>query len=74
VIAVELAWDTEPVVERLAYIPNAKVDYLSETHGAASFDGKKFCAVSNWGISGGQIQAYVVDISNLCNSLVGMKK
>jgi hypothetical protein len=65
VIAVELTWNRDPIVERLAYIPNVKVDYLSETHGAVSFDGKKFCAVSNWGIPGGQIQAYVVDISGL---------
>jgi len=74
VIAVELTWDTEPVVERLAYIPNAKVDYLSETHGAVSFDGKKFCAVSNWGIASGQIQAYVVDITDLYSSSISMNK
>jgi len=66
IIAVELTWDGEPIVERLAYIPNKTVDYLSETHGAVSFDGRKICAVSNWGIAGGQIQAYVVDISELC--------
>ncbi len=66
VIAVELTWAGEPVVERLAYIPNKRADYLSETHGAVSFDGRKFCAVSNWGIAGGQIQAYVVDITDLC--------
>jgi hypothetical protein len=74
VIAVELTWDTESVVERLAYIPNVKVDYFSETHGAVSFDGKKFCAVSNWGIAGGQIQAYVVDITDLCSSSIGTNK
>lgn len=66
VIAVKLTWDGEPIVERLAYIPNLKEDYLSETHGAASFDGRKFCAVSNWGIPGGQVQAYVVDVTHLC--------
>ena len=65
VIAVELAWEGKPVVERLAYIPNAKVGYLSETHGAVSFDGTKFCAVSNWGVPEGQVQAYVVDITEL---------
>jgi hypothetical protein len=72
VIAVELTWNSKPIVERLAYIPNVKVDYLSETHGAVSFDGKKFCAVSNWGIAGGQIQAYVVDISDICSSSTGI--
>lgn len=74
VIAVELTWDTEPVIERLAYIPNVRVDYLSETHGAVSFDGKKFCTVSNWGIPGGQVQAYVVDITDLCGSSVDGNK
>ena len=74
VIAVELTWDTKPIVERLGYIPNVKVDYLSETHGAVSFDGKKFCAVSNWGIADGQIQAYVVDITDLCSSTINMRK
>jgi hypothetical protein len=63
VIAVELTWEGKPVIERLAYIPNLKEDYLSETHGAVSFDGKKFCAVSNWAIPGGQVQAYVVDVT-----------
>mgnify|MGYP001120956507 CR=1 FL=1 len=74
VIAVELTWDNQPVIERLAYIPNIKVDYLSETHGAVSFNGKKFCAVSNWGIAGGQIQAYVVEITHLCNSSISMNE
>ena len=46
------------------YVPNVKVDYVSETHGAVSFDGRKFCAVSNWGIPGGPVQAYVVDITD----------
>jgi hypothetical protein len=68
VIAVELTWKGRPVIERLAYIPNVKVGYLSETHGAVSFDGRKFCAVSNWAIAGGQVQAYVVDITHLCVS------
>jgi len=65
VIAVELTWEGKPVIERLAYIPNATVGYLSETHGAVSFDGRKFCAVSNWAIADGQVQAYVVDITEL---------
>jgi hypothetical protein len=65
VVAVELAWEGKPVIERLAYIPNVRVGYLSETHGAVSFDGRKFCAVSNWGIADGQVQAYVVDITDL---------
>jgi hypothetical protein len=70
VIAVELTWEGEPVIERLAYVPNVKAGYLSETHGAVSFDGRKFCAVSNWGIRDGQVQAYVVDITDLCGSYV----
>jgi len=65
VIAVELTWEGKPVIERLAYIPNVRVGYLSETHGAVSFDGRKFCAVSNWAIGNGQVQAYVVDITHL---------
>jgi len=65
VIAVELTWEGKPVIERLAYIPNMRVGYLSETHGAVSFDGRKFCAVSNWAIADGQVQAYVVDITEL---------
>ena len=65
VIAVELTWKGQPVIERLAYIPNVRVGYLSETHGAVSFDGRKFCAVSNWAIADGQVQAYVVDITEL---------
>jgi len=65
VIAVELTWEGDPVIERLAYIPNEMVGYLSETHGAVSFDGRKFCAVSNWSVADGQVQAYVVDITEL---------
>jgi hypothetical protein len=71
VIAVELTWEGAPVIERLAYIPNVREGYLSETHGAVSFDGRKFCAVSNWAVAGGQVQAYVVDITHLCGSSVG---
>ncbi len=41
---------------------------LSETHGAVSFDGTKFCAVSNWAIPGGQVQAYIIDVNHLCGS------
>jgi len=64
VIAVELTWEGEPIIERLAYIPNVRVGYLSETHGAVSFDGRKFCAVSNWAVPDGQVHAYVVDITD----------
>ena len=71
VIAVELTWEGKPIIERLAYIPNLKEDYLSETHGAVSFDGRKFCAVSNWAIPGGQVQAYVVDVTHLCGPSAG---
>jgi hypothetical protein len=72
VIAVELTWDGKPVIERLSYIPNLKENYLSETHGAVSFDGRKFCAVSNWAIPGGQVQAYVVDVTQLCATSTGI--
>lgn len=48
-------------IERIAMIPNNKVDYVSEMHGSASPDGKKVIVASNWGDASGPVQSYIVD-------------
>jgi hypothetical protein len=67
VVAVQLAWNSEPIVQRLAYIPNNDTDYSAQTYGSVSPDGMKFLVGSNWGHATGRpVQSYVVDISQLC--------
>lgn len=66
-VAVQLAWDGDPIVQRLAYIPNNSTDYSAQTYGTVSPDGMKFLVGSNWGNAAGRpVQSYVVDISPLC--------
>jgi hypothetical protein len=49
--------------EQLATIPNDKVSYVTEMHGSASPDGKKVIVASNWNISTGPAQSYVIETS-----------
>ena len=49
--------------EIIAYIPNDKVNYESEMHGSPSPDGKKVIVASNWNISSGPVQSYVIESS-----------
>ncbi|MBT4099060.1 MAG: hypothetical protein HOM68_18910 [Gemmatimonadetes bacterium] len=67
VIAVQLAWDTQPIVERLAVIPNNNTDYSAQNYGSVSPNGMKVLVGSNWGgESGRPVQTYLVDITGLC--------
>jgi hypothetical protein len=67
VVAVQLNWHGDPIVQRLAYIPNNNTDYSAQTYGSVSPDGMKFLVGSNWGNTTGRpVQSYVVDISQLC--------
>jgi hypothetical protein len=67
IIAVQLTWEGDPIVERLAYLPHKHIhgEYLTEPFGAVSLDGLKFCAGSNWGTDSTAVQAYVADWSHL---------
>jgi hypothetical protein len=48
--------------ERIAWIPNNKVDYESEMHGSPSPDGKKVIVASNWNIGSRPVQGYVIEV------------
>ena len=67
VIAVQLTWEGDPIVERLAYLPHKHIrgEYVTEPFGAVSLDGLRFCAGSNWGTDSTVVQAYVADWSHL---------
>lgn len=48
--------------ERIALIPNNKVDYESEMQGSPSLDGKKVIVASNWNIGSRPVQSYVIEV------------
>jgi hypothetical protein len=51
--------------ERIAWIPNNKVDYESEMHGSPSPDGKKVIVASNWNIGSRPVQSYVIEAASV---------
>jgi hypothetical protein len=61
-----LKLDGSQRLERLAHHRSTASSYDAEPHPVASPDGKRVVFGSNWGTSGGAIQAYVVDVRNIC--------
>jgi hypothetical protein len=49
-------------VVRLAHLRTDKTNYVSQSHGSVSPDGKRVLFASNWGKGNGPVGAYVVEI------------
>ena len=59
--------DGSRAIERLVHHRSRNTDYNAEPHGVVSPDGKRVLFASNWeSTSGRPIQAYVVDVRDIC--------
>jgi hypothetical protein len=61
-----LKFDGSVSVQRYAFHRSTSANYNAQPQASASPDGRRVIFASDWGVSGGPVQAYVVDTRPLC--------